>query len=345
MSAMSCTSPATASSGSSGCEPRRFAPHCSAWKRPSISGSSYTPAPRAEQREELVDGSRARHRPIRGALSARELGFDVGDEALQVQRAGRRSAGCAAPPATATRSARIRSARAAWSTARRVVGGDSVGRVHLDLGPAVAVAAVQHIDTLLVAPDACVQMAETQPSGSPAACDRDDLAERGLDQVEHVRADVEHRAPLEPPAVRERSAEERARDEARPAADRARCRVASARKSARRGVEAVGEHHERRRRRSRATASTTACAPRDVGAEGLFEQQRLARPGRRGSRARAALPGVTAIATASHASKSASRSAKAGTCSVSPSSGACAGSARPDAGDAGLRARRRASGR
>ena len=87
-------------------------------------------------------------------------------------------------------------------------------RPNISISVLPSVAAVQHNDAVLVAPDACVQINDTQPSGSPARVHLDDLAEAGFEQIEQVRPDVEHRAALEPPSVRERSAEERARDEA-----------------------------------------------------------------------------------------------------------------------------------
>ena len=80
---------------------------------------------------------------------------------------------------------------------------------------------------------------------SPAACDVDDLAERELVEVEEVRADVEQRAPLEPPAARVRAAgQERAREEAAASAERvdSRGRLGEAPQPR---VEPVRQHDER----------------------------------------------------------------------------------------------------
>src|SRR4051794_24406498 len=89
MSAMSWTRPATIRSGSSGCEAERFAAHCNAWNRPSISGSSCTPAPRATSaRRSSTDASSFTGPLSRPGRSGAELGLDVGDQTLEVHGPG-----------------------------------------------------------------------------------------------------------------------------------------------------------------------------------------------------------------------------------------------------------------
>ena len=109
--------PARGRRGATAC---RLAPHCSAWDRPSTSGSSYTPAPRAEQREQLVDGrGRASSRPLCRRPSRRRSCASISAmRRWRCRRLGRRRPGARRPAATATRSVRIRSARASRSTAR-----------------------------------------------------------------------------------------------------------------------------------------------------------------------------------------------------------------------------------
>ena len=187
-------------------------------------------------------------------------------------------------------------------------------------------------------PDAWVQMTDTQPSGSPAASHGDDLAQPGLEHVEHVRADVEHRPPFEAPAVRERPAEERARDEARPPADRLDVRGLGD-EAASAGIEAVREHHQRADA-GLADGVDDRLRAVDVLAQRLLEQQGLARPRGRATASSGCAAGVTTIATASQASNSASRSSNAGHVQRRAELRRVRRGARPDTGDAGLRSGR-----
>ena len=160
-----------------------------------------------------------------------------------------------------------------------------------------------------------------------------------------MRADVEHRAALEPPTVRERSAEERARDEARPAADRFDARGLGQERRAAPGSNRYVSITSVPTPAS-PTASTIACAPATSSPSGFSSRSVLPGPARRGSRASGCAAGVTAIATASHVSSSASRSSNAGTPQLRrPSSCAWAAVRDQTPRHAGLRARPRASAR
>ncbi len=167
----------------------------------------------------------------------------------------------------------------------------------------------------------------------------DDRAERRVDEIEDVRPDVEQRAVLDPPArAGERTAEERAGEEARASARSASNVGRVAEELAHLRRVAVGEHHHR--------------ADARVADGRRRSARRRRRPARAASRASAALParaartassgctlGGTAIATASHASRSASNVANAGTpCSAASDCAELVG-ARPHAGEPRLRSR------
>ena len=341
MSAMSCTRPATASSGSSGCEAGRFAPHCSACDEAVDLGLVvHAGCPRARS----ASSSSTEAGAVTGPLWRPTLRRGVAPSMSAMRRCRcsvwATSAGCEAPPATATRSVRIWSARAPAIDGPGVVERrrPSASRPRSPCGRSGS-RRCSTSTPLLVAPDAWVQLTDTQPSGSPTACTDDDLAEPGLEHVEHVRSDVEHGAPLEAPAVRERAAEERARDEARPPADRFDARGLG-HEGGERGIEPVRQHHERADAGFADRVDDRLRAV-DIVAQRLFEQQRLARarPRAIGER-RVARPG-SPRSRRPRTRRTARRGRRTrGPATLAPSSPRVRRRARPDPGHAGLRSGR-----
>ena len=249
---------------------------------------------------------------------------------------GRRSAGWAAPPATATSVGAdpVGPRRRGRRRARRKNATPVGEYTSISVRP-VSVAAVQHIETLLVAPDAWVQLTDTQPSGSPAACTAT-ISPSAASSRSSTCGPMSSTAPRSRRQPCANGPPRNAPEMKQPGRRSGSMRAASARKSASAGIEAVREHHERpdaglvdrvddraarrRRRRPAAFPGGGSCrrAPRG-------RRARVARPGSPRSRPR------RTCRTARRDRRTRAR------CSAAPSSCACARGARPDAGDAGLR--------